>query len=139
ARDRLWTWAAGDLAKYRRGFAYVDGDGKDKGQYKLPHHDVIAGELQVVWRGVAAAWAAVSGARADMGLSASDQKAVKAHLAKHYAQFGKDVPDEPKSVLAHTTMEEVERIITNRMAQLNWDQIAERAVDEALARAQGRI
>ena len=65
----LRKWASSDgsgdkdkinWAKYRQGFAWYDPDHADDfGGYKLPHHEVIDGELCVVWRGVAAAMAAI--------------------------------------------------------------------------------
>ena len=58
ARERLREWAKDDMAQYRKGFAYVHGDGKNLADYKLPHHDIIDGKLCVVWKGVAAAMAA---------------------------------------------------------------------------------
>jgi hypothetical protein len=95
-------------AKYRQGFAWYDGDAaEDFGSYKLPHHYVEDGTLVVVWSGVAAAGAAIQGARGGVDIPESDVDGVKRHLAAHYAQFEEtppweqqgdaaDEPDEPE-------------------------------------------
>ena len=57
---------------------------------KLPHHDPKTG--QVVWRGVAAAMAALLGARGGVDLPAEDVPRVYAHLAAHYRQFNREPP-----------------------------------------------
>ena len=83
-----------DWGKYRRGFAWYDEDDAENfGSYKLPHHEVIDGRLVVVWRGVAAAMAALMGARGGVDIPSSDRRPVYNHLARHYRQFGKEPPD----------------------------------------------
>jgi len=82
-----------DWAKYRRGFAWYDeNDLENFGSYKLPHHEVIDGTLYVVWRGVAAALAALMGARGGVDIPRDDRRAVYQHLARHYEQFEKEPP-----------------------------------------------
>ncbi|MBU6430684.1 MAG: hypothetical protein KGR26_16820, partial [Cyanobacteria bacterium REEB65] len=103
AVDRLRKWAGVDAdepkaeawQKYEKGFAWVDSSAKDNlGSYKLPHHDVKDGELVVNFKGVAAAMAALNGARGSgMDLSDADKSAVHAHLASHYKQFDQPVPE----------------------------------------------
>jgi HK97 family phage prohead protease len=68
-----------------------DGDGYPdlKSAYKLPHHQA---NYKVVWRGVAAAMAALLGGRGGVAIPDADRKGVYEHLAKHYAQFAKEVP-----------------------------------------------
>lgn len=98
----LRKWASSDgsgdkdkinWAKYRQGFAWYDPDHADDfGGYKLPHHEVIDGELCVVWRGVAAAMAALMGARGGVQIPDKDRRGVYNHLAKHYKQFDKQPP-----------------------------------------------
>jgi HK97 family phage prohead protease len=61
-----------------------------KSSYKLPHHDPSS--KKAVWRGVAAAMAACNGARGGVDIPSGDMAGVKAHLEKHYKQFGKEVP-----------------------------------------------
>jgi HK97 family phage prohead protease len=63
----------------------------NKGSYKLPHHK--AEDHKAVWRGVAAAMAALLGARGGVDIPEEDRKGVYNHLKKHYVQFDKPVPD----------------------------------------------
>jgi hypothetical protein len=64
-----------------------------KGAYKLPHHELIDGELRVVWRGVVAAMTVVNGAREGVDIPESDQRKVYDHLAAHYREFDEEPPD----------------------------------------------
>lgn len=71
--------------------AWVDSENRDlKTAYKLPHHKA---SHNVVWKGVAAAMAALLGARGGVDIPESDRKGVYNHLVKHYAQFEKEPPD----------------------------------------------
>ena len=138
ARERLREWAKDDIAKYRQGFAYVHGDGKNLADYKLPHHDIIDGKLHVVWNGVKAAMGALHGARSEMSMSDHDHKAVHSHLARHYKQFDKEPPPEPKGVseiIPFTTEDDVARAIEKRIAVIDWKAIAETHLD----RLRGRV
>lgn len=100
AEKRLRQFAGGpdkediDWSKYQRGFGwYKDSDEDNFSAYKLPHHDVIEGNLKTVWRGVAAAMAALMGARGGVDMPDSDKKSVYNHLVKHYEQFDKEPPE----------------------------------------------
>ena len=77
--------------KYGSAFAYKDGTGDKFGDFHLPHHDVVGGTFVVVWRGVAAAMAALNGARG-ASIPSADKAGVFSHLSKHYAQFKKTLP-----------------------------------------------
>jgi hypothetical protein len=66
---------------------------REKGTYKLPHHELIDGRLQVVWRGVVAAMTVVNGARGGVDIPDGDRRRVYDHLAAHYREFGEDPPD----------------------------------------------
>lgn len=68
---------------------YAD-PGDKKGDYKLPHHKQSG--YSTVWRGVAAAMAALLGARGGTTIPSEDKSGVYGHLAKHYKQFGKEPP-----------------------------------------------
>jgi len=73
--------------------AWYDSEKPDiKQSYKLPHHKA-SGQHPVVWRGVAAAMAALLGARGGVNIPESDRKGVYNHLAKHYKQFDKQPPE----------------------------------------------
>jgi hypothetical protein len=112
--------------------------------YKLPHHDIIDGRLQTVWHGVAAAMAAVKGARGGVKL---DQTAkVISHLAKHYKEFGKEVPKsldlpepEPVAVSQLVTLGTIERILTSRFAEIDLEKAAAIGVERAFAKRLGRV
>lgn len=85
-----------DLGKLKSICAWFDSENSDvKSAYKLPHHR--ASDLKAVWKGVAAAAAALQGGRGGVDIPSGDVAAVKAHLAKHYAEFGKTPPWEEKS------------------------------------------
>ncbi len=66
---------------------------REKGAYKLPHHELIDGELRVVWRGVVAAMTVVNGARGGVDIPDSDRRKVYDHLAAHYREFDEEPPD----------------------------------------------
>lgn len=92
-------WDAGSVmrecegpAQLRKVCAWVDSDGDPaaKQSYKLPHH-MATGEA--VWRGVAAAMAALMGGRGGVDIPDGDRRGVYNHLARHYAQFEKEPPE----------------------------------------------
>lgn len=84
-----------DWNKYKWGFAWFDSEDKENfGAYKLPHHTVDANNVLVtVWRGVAAAMAALMGARGGVDIPDSDFDRVYNHLARHYREFDKEPPE----------------------------------------------
>lgn len=91
--------AAGEMAKatepadWKAMCAWYDSSKPDdKGSYKLPHHQGD-GEHKAVWRGVAAAMAALLGARGGVDIPEGDRKGVYNHLKKHYAEFDKEAPE----------------------------------------------
>jgi HK97 family phage prohead protease len=61
------------------------------GDLKLPHHRPSDGA--VVWRGVAAAMAALLGARGGVDIPDADRRRVYNHLARHYRQFDREPPE----------------------------------------------
>jgi len=100
AVQRILKWAGGpdkenvDWEKFRQGFGWYDEEAADNiTSYKLPHHDVIDGELRVVWNGVRAAMAALMGARGGVDIPSDDWDGVYNHLARHYEQFDKEPPE----------------------------------------------
>jgi len=100
AKKRVREWAGGpdkediDWGKYRKAFFWYDaGDPENFGSYKLPFADVIDGELKAVWRGVAAAMAALLGARGGVDIPDSERKAVYNHIVKYYEKFDKEPPE----------------------------------------------
>ena len=113
ARKRVLAWAGGpdkenvDWAKYAKAFAWYDADNMENlGSYKLPHHDIVDGELKVVFNGVVAAKAALAGARGGVDLP-DDRAKADAHIAYHLEQFG----DEEKRVaIFHTEILSIEKM-----------------------------
>lgn len=101
ANIRAWASSDGsgapetmDWEKYSKGFAWYDEANKETfGAYKLPHHDIVNGELEVNWSGVAAAMGALMGARGGVEIPDTDMQGVYNHLAEHYKQFDKEPPE----------------------------------------------
>ena len=91
--DTSWNYREADyeVDQLRRACAWYDSEKPDvKASYKLPHHQP---DGRVVWRGVAAAMAALLGARGGVDIPSSDRGGVYNHLVKHYRQFGKEPPE----------------------------------------------
>jgi HK97 family phage prohead protease len=85
--------AAAEVEDLKVMCAWVDSEKPDiKGSYKLPHHKA-RGEHACVWRGVAAAMAALLGARGGVDIPDEDRRGVFNHLARHYEEFGKEPPE----------------------------------------------
>ncbi|MDR7534653.1 MAG: HK97 family phage prohead protease [Armatimonadota bacterium] len=84
--------APNEAAVLRRMHAWVDpeGDPDAKSSYKLPHH---LPDGRVVWRGVAAAMAALLGGRGGVDIPEADRRGVYRHLARHYEQFEREPPE----------------------------------------------
>lgn len=81
-----------DVETLKKICAWYDSENPDiKTSYKLPHHR--AADLKAVWRGVAAAMAALLGARGGVDIPEADRKGVYNHLAKHYKDFDKEPPE----------------------------------------------
>jgi hypothetical protein len=108
-REQGWDWADGhafdDLLRHAGWDAAVTAHawfdpgadpGNDpphvKGAYRLPHHEVVDGQVRVVWRGVVAAMGVVNGARGGVDLPETDRRSVYDHLASHYRQFHEEPP-----------------------------------------------
>lgn len=92
-------WDAGgevrkaDVKKLKKMCTWFDSANSDlKSSYKLPHHRAD-GQVTVVWRAVAAAMAALFGARGGVDVPSGDRKGIYNHLVKHYKQFDKEAPE----------------------------------------------
>ncbi|HET6381017.1 MAG TPA: hypothetical protein VFH63_08330 [candidate division Zixibacteria bacterium] len=109
-KEREWDWDGTDkLDRIRehggwdavaRAHAWYDASADaehdpphEQGAYKLPHHELIDGELKVVWRGVVAAMTVVNGARGGVDIPEADRRRVYDHLAAHYGEFDEEPPD----------------------------------------------
>jgi HK97 family phage prohead protease len=90
-------WDAGaevkkaDVEDLKKMCAYFTGEGDKKSDYKLPHHKVEG--YRTVWRGVAAAMAALLGARGGVDIPSADRRGVYEHLVRHYDEFDKEPPE----------------------------------------------
>jgi hypothetical protein len=85
-----------DIEKLKSICAWFDSEDPDvKSSYKLPHHR--ASDQKAVWNGVKAAAAALQGGRRGVAIPSGDLAAVKAHIAKHYEEFGETPPWEKKA------------------------------------------
>jgi hypothetical protein len=105
-RDRSWEWDGTDKLDRilehggwdaaSRAHAWYDEDAGEtdppdrKTAYKLPHHELIDGELKVVWEGVHRAMNILAGGRGGADLPTGEIDAVYEHLAGHYEQFGEE-------------------------------------------------
>jgi HK97 family phage prohead protease len=98
ANQRVQDWAkddAGDvdMAKYRRAFLWVDGDGANLTDYKFPIGDMVRGGLKAVPKAIYAAAARVNQAQG------VDQGAVKKQLANYYKKMGLKAPWERTQIV----------------------------------------
>ncbi len=108
AKDRDWSWSGTDKmdALVAKGWdavaeahAWYDDAAGDsdppqlKSAYKMPHHELIGGQLKVVWHGVVHAMQVLNGARGGVDIPAGDRRKVYEHLVAHYEQFDEEPPD----------------------------------------------
>jgi len=94
--DTAWNGpaerSAAEVSDLKLMSTWYDSENADvKGSYKLPHHK--ASGHSTVWRGVAAAMVALLGGRGGVAIPSGDKKGVYNHLAKHYKEFDKPVPE----------------------------------------------
>ncbi len=124
ARKNLAKWASSDgtgnkdtinWAKYRKGFTWYDEDKPENfGSYELLHHDVKDNILMVSWSGTRAAMSESLDGSVDM--PDNERRAAYNHLAKHYAQFDKDVPEyhtENDEAPEYATLDELAEVRTD--------------------------
>lgn len=124
--------AAADVSDLRAMCAWVDADNEDlKSAYKLPHHRAGGGH-EVVWRGVAAAMAALLGARGGVAIPDEDRRAVYAHLSRHYRQFDKEPPE-------WKTLAELAKLGPEEIRGLFWeDEVSDEQEGQEGRQAQGQ-
>ncbi len=83
-----------DWDRYKAAHAYFDSSNDDhESGYKLPIAKMVDGELHVVWRGVAAAMAALNGARGGVNIPETEREKVYTTLISYYEKFEKDPPE----------------------------------------------
>lgn len=107
-RERDWEWDGTDKLdqiierggwdSVARAHAWYDDDADEhhpprkKTAYKLPHHELIDGQLQVVWEGVYRAMNIMTGGRGGADLPEDEIQDVYEHLARHYEEFDEQPP-----------------------------------------------
>lgn len=113
---------------------------KARGSYKLPMAKMTDGTIKAVWRGVAAAMAALLGARGGVNIPANDKKAVYNRLARYYKDFDKKPPefrmleeDEERLILGLMKVEsvEVELFMEHRQLVSEWGDTVEALLGHA--------
>lgn len=108
-RDRDWTWDGTDKLDQiiehggwdavANAHAWYDDEADDndpphkKTAYKLPHHELIDGQLHTVWEGVNSAMNVLAGGRGGTDIPESEIEDVYAHLARHYEEFDEEPPE----------------------------------------------
>jgi len=78
---------------YRKRFFWWNPPGHNFGDYKLPFADIVDGEPRAIWRGVAAAMAALLGARGGVDIPEDERRAVYNHIVRYYEKFNKEPPE----------------------------------------------
>ncbi len=97
---------------------WYDSENPDlKGSYKLPHHRA-SGEHPVVWNGVRTAMAVLFGARGGADIPEDDRKGAYNHLAKHYKQFDKEVPEFKTAEVLEIISENIDTIVKMIMEKI---------------------
>jgi hypothetical protein len=111
--DTPWGWEAGakertlgdnDWETFKKAHAWHDSDNLESlSGYRLPFAQVIDGELQVVFRGVASAMGAIlrdmkgqDPKQSLAGINKSEYRSIYNLLSKYYDKFGMEVPVFPK-------------------------------------------
>jgi HK97 family phage prohead protease len=93
--DPFEELSASEKRRVMAHYAWSDNSPAEKFEdLKLPHHKPgKTGVGAAVWKGVAAAMAALMGARGGVDIPDEARKGIYNHLAKHYAQFEKEPPE----------------------------------------------
>jgi len=85
ARQRIESWADGDMGKFRKAFLWWDAANAEKlGSYKFPVADVIDGKLTIIPRAVNNADSRLAGS----GIPASDKSKIQGILNRIQKRFG---------------------------------------------------
>ena len=93
SRDKSGTKETIDWSKFAKGFAFQGEKKDDLAAYKMPHHDVVEGNLMTNQNGVIAAMTVLLGAKGGTDIPDEDVKGIYDHLAKHYKEMGKEAPE----------------------------------------------
>lgn len=101
AKSRVAEWATSgtgedatfDPARMTRAFLVVDGPAENLGSYKFGVADIVDGQLRLVWNGVVAANAALSGARSETTIPADKKSAAQTRVRTLYQRAARAFDD----------------------------------------------
>ena len=79
-------------SKYAKGFMWVNGDGDNLGDYKLPYTYVRDGKLVAIPKAIFSIASSIAGARSKMKLTEGQIKTIETHLRKYYAKLDMEAP-----------------------------------------------
>ena len=99
ARKEMQEYAGGedwDKSKYSKGFMWINGDGDNLGDYKLPYTYVRDGKLVAVPKAIFSIASSIAGARSRMKLTEGQIKTIETHLRKYYAKLDMEAPFDKK-------------------------------------------
>ena len=99
ARKEMEAYAGGkdwDKTKYAQGFMWINGNGDNLGDYKLPFTYVRNGKLVAVPKAIFSIASSIAGARSKMKLTESQIKTIETHLRKYYAKLDMEPPFDKK-------------------------------------------
>ena len=91
--DKSGTKETIDWSKFAKGFAFQGEKKDDLAAYKMPHHDIVEGNMMTNVNGVIAAMTVLLGAKGGTDIPDEDVKGIYGHLAKHYKEMGKEAPE----------------------------------------------
>jgi HK97 family phage portal protein len=95
ARKEMEAYAGGkdwNKSKYAQGFMWVNGDGDNLGDYKLPYTYVKEGKLIAVPKAIFSIASSIAGSRSKMKLTEPQIKSIESHLRKYYAKLDMNPP-----------------------------------------------
>lgn len=105
-----------DWGKYGRGFFWHAPSPDKQEDFKLPFATISDGEPVAVWNGIAAAYAAMQGARGGVDIPEADRAAVLDKIKAYYAAFDKPWPKERRKA-AENLEAELEKAGARQTAQ----------------------
>lgn len=115
--DALEEVKKADIDDLKEMCAWYDSEYPDvKSSYKLPHH--LKDGYKTVWRGVAAAMAALLGARGGVNIPEKDKRGVYNHLVKHYQEFDKEPPQFDTEKVDEGKEEKEGRVLSGRNREI---------------------
>ena len=99
ARKEMQNYAGGedwDKSKYAKGFMWINENGDNLGDYKLPYTYVRDGKLVAVPKAIFSIASSIAGSRSKMKLTESQIKTIESHLRKYYAKLDMEPPFDKK-------------------------------------------